>query len=71
MKFEGGDGVLMGADDGAEVPDDAEGTRKCAGDWKLAREPRERSCAVPDDWLDESARPFNAADIMVRDSRVV
>ena len=50
--------MFMGAVEGPDVPDDADGTRKCAGDWKLARDPREKSCVVPEDWLDESPRPF-------------
>lgn len=43
MKPLGGEGVLMGAEDGAEVPEEAEGTRKRAGEVKLPNDPRDRS----------------------------
>lgn len=65
----GGEGVDKGADDGAVVPDDVDGTRRpgLAGvDIPEFSEPSERSGIVPMDWFkDASGRELSAADIAV------
>jgi hypothetical protein len=64
----GGEGVESGAEEGAVVWDDTEGTL-----WFLpgveipdTNEPRERSGSVMADCEDESARALSAADMMLK-----
>lgn len=67
-EFTGGEGVDIGADDGAVVPEDVEGTRRLwvrrGVDIPEPREPSDRSGIVPIDWFkDVSGRELSAADI--------